>query len=85
MNLTKEGACGDLRTSIRTYQSIANTVYAGVPASLSITYLTILELWVACDKSACHIYPLLQKYSPEVQLSELQCLVLPLRCQLKRL
>jgi hypothetical protein len=85
INLAKEGACGDLRSSIKAYHSVANTVYAGVPASLSIMYLTILELWVACDKSACHIYPLLQKFRPEVQLSELQCLVLPLNCQLERL
>jgi hypothetical protein len=84
-NLAEEGACEKLRNSIRTYHSIASTVYTGVPASLSIMYMTILELWVACDKSACHIYSLLRKYGPEVQLSELQCLVLPLRCQLERL
>jgi hypothetical protein len=85
MNLAKGGACSELRSSIKMYHSVANTMYAGVPASLSIMYLTILELWVACDKSACHIHPLLQKFRPEVQLGELQCLVLPLKCQLERL
>lgn len=84
-NLAEEGACGHLRSSIKMYHFVANTVYTGVPASLSIMYLTILELWVACDKSACHIYPLLRKYKPEVQLRELQCLVLLQRSQLKRL
>jgi hypothetical protein len=48
-------------------------------------YLTVTELWVACDKCACRMYPLLQDYDPEVELSSFQSLSLPFKSQLERL
>jgi hypothetical protein len=45
-------------------------------------YLSLAELWVACDKSACRIYPLLCEYNPEVDLTKFQCLLLPHKSQM---
>jgi hypothetical protein len=48
-------------------------------------YLTVAELWIACDKSACAQYRLLSKYNYELCINEFQCLVLPLKHHLERL
>ncbi|KAF1930947.1 uncharacterized protein M421DRAFT_57599 [Didymella exigua CBS 183.55] len=77
--------CTELLILIRAYHSCAVSAYSDLPVSLSVMYLTVLELWVACDRAACDDVPLLSTYSPEIELAELQCLVLPLRTQMKRL
>ncbi|KAF2131741.1 hypothetical protein P153DRAFT_336326 [Dothidotthia symphoricarpi CBS 119687] len=77
--------CGKLRRLMTTYHCAASEAYAGIPISTSVMYLIILELWVACDKSACSIYPLLAKFDPEICMAELQCLLLPLKGQMERL
>lgn len=48
-------------------------------------YLTLLELWTACDRSACQVYPLLSNYDPDLTLDECQCLLLPIKRQMERL
>jgi hypothetical protein len=78
-------SCGELRRLMQVYHSSANSVYKRDPASLSIMYLTLCDIWVQCDILACEECPLLKEYDPEVQLDELQCLSLPLRTQMKRL
>jgi hypothetical protein len=78
-------ACEKLRTLMVNYYEIASGAYAGAPTGLSIMYLTLAELWVACDKCACAIYPMLAQYDPEVRLTEFQCLVLSQKSQLVRL
>lgn len=83
--LANETVCRDLRDLIEDYHCQASAAYTGIPVSLSIMYLTILELWVACDRSACHIYPLLTDYQPDVPLDETQCLALPQKRQMERL
>lgn len=77
--------CGELYALMQLYHAAARSEHVGVPASLSLMYLTILELWVACDRSACTLYPLLSEYDPELHLDELQCLILPYKSQMKRL
>jgi hypothetical protein len=84
-SLADENTCGNLRDLIESYHYHASSAYVGLPTSLSLMYLTILELWIACDKSACHIYSLLTSYQPDVPLDECQCLVLPLKRQMERL
>ncbi|KAL5118323.1 hypothetical protein ACEQ8H_003833 [Pleosporales sp. CAS-2024a] len=79
------GSCGALFDLIQRYHTIASTEYKDVPVSMSIMYLTLLELWIACDKVACSLYPLLSEYDPELVLMELQCLILPLKSQMERL
>lgn len=79
--------CRRLGDLIRAYYSTARELFSDsdTPASASIMYLTIAELWVALDRCACHIHPLLKEYNPEVDLSPLRDLSLPLRSQMERL
>jgi hypothetical protein len=84
-HIRMDDTCCMIRRAIQTYYPLAQTAYADVPASLSIMYLSLLELWVASDKSACTLHPLLCQYDPELRLQELQCLVLPLKSQRERL
>ena len=48
-------------------------------------YLTVMELWIACDKCACRMYPLLHDFDPEVELSSFHSLSLPFKSQLGQL
>jgi hypothetical protein len=81
----EDGSCGKLRVLMELYHRAASAAYAGIPVALSVMYLSLAELWVACDKSACCLYPLLCEYSPEVDLTELQCILLPHKSQMIRL
>ncbi|RMZ73552.1 very large low complexity [Pyrenophora seminiperda CCB06] len=81
----EDSSCGKLRVLIELYHRAASAAYAGIPVALSVMYLSLAELWIACDKSACRIYPLLLEYNPEVDLTEFQCLLLPHKNQMIRL
>lgn len=78
-------SCSQLRHLMEKYHSTAREMYAGIPASMSIMYLTLVELWIMSDRSACHIYPLLKDFEPEVYIDQFQCLSLPRKKQMKRL
>ena len=84
-HLHDENACSRLYGLITSYFGAASEAYARDPIGMSIMYLTVTELWVACDTIACNIYPLLFDYDPEVDLTEFQCLTLPLKSHLQRL
>lgn len=80
--------CEQLRLLLEEYFDCANSAYSGVsniPRSLSIMYLTAMELWIACDKCACRKYPLLHDFDPEVDISSFKALSLPFKSQLERL
>jgi hypothetical protein len=77
--------CGHLRDLIQTYHNIAAPTYEGLPESNSIMYLTIMELWIACDVFVCNVHPLLRDFAPEVPVELLQSLLLPLKAQMVRL
>ncbi|KAI0862115.1 hypothetical protein F4860DRAFT_513183 [Xylaria cubensis] len=47
--------------------------------------LTILQLWVALDKSAISCCNLLADYAPGIPAEALQSLILPEKCQMERL
>ncbi|KXH26599.1 hypothetical protein CSIM01_02900 [Colletotrichum simmondsii] len=79
------GSCTKIRSAIEGYHATASGLYAGNPESLSVMLLTILELWVACDKAAVHLFPMLRDYNPEIPTGVLQNLLLPLKSQIKRL
>ncbi|KAF4634555.1 hypothetical protein G7Y89_g3550 [Cudoniella acicularis] len=70
---------------IGSYHSTAKAVYLNNPESLSIMLLTMMELWVACDRSATTIYPLLLDYRTGFPQGLLDPLVLPKREQMNRL
>ncbi|KAF6803348.1 hypothetical protein CMUS01_15113 [Colletotrichum musicola] len=77
--------CSQLRHLIEGYHCVASSEYDGNPESTSIMLLTILELWVACDKAAVHAYPLLEDYGTGIPSGLFQNLLLPSRKQMERL
>ncbi|KAF2745418.1 hypothetical protein M011DRAFT_478936 [Sporormia fimetaria CBS 119925] len=83
--LSDETTCVQLRGLVILYHGMASRLYAQGPRGISVMYLTIFELYVACDKSACHIHALLKDYDAEIPLEQLQSLLLPRKSQLKRL
>jgi hypothetical protein len=85
MNIGRPDCTQKIRHLVQEYHHKATSTYKGMPLSLSIMHLTIMELWVACDKSACHIHPLLSGYDVEIPIESLHTLLLPLAGQMKRL
>jgi hypothetical protein len=67
------------------YFNTATKIYEGLPVSISVMYLVLLELWVACDSVVCSLYPLVKDYNPEICMDTFQCLLLPLQSQMQRL
>jgi hypothetical protein len=59
VNIQESDSCEALRRFMTEYHERACSTYENDPISMSIMYLTLLELWVACDKSACRVHPLL--------------------------
>ena len=87
-HISKFTTCEQLRQLLKDYFHCAVSAYSAgsdIPRSLSIMYLTVTELWVACDKCACYLYPLLNEFDPEVDVSSFQSLSLPFKSQLERL
>lgn len=81
----KATTCGKLRNLMESYHRSAAPYYSQNPEASSIMLLTILELWIACDKSACLIYAMLTDYEPEIPVELLQSICLPFKDQLARL
>ncbi|EHK23059.1 uncharacterized protein TRIVIDRAFT_230731 [Trichoderma virens Gv29-8] len=77
--------CMHLYDLAKTYYELSQRCYSGCPESLSIASLTILELWMACDKSACDQIPLIKDYSPQIPAELLQSLLLHSKVHLERL
>ncbi|OTA75927.1 hypothetical protein M434DRAFT_383777 [Hypoxylon sp. CO27-5] len=76
------GILGDL---IENYHRAALSHYGGNPEDISIMILTILELWVACDKSVVLICKLLEDYMPGIPTELLENLNLQSKLQMQRL
>ncbi|KAF2120460.1 hypothetical protein BDV96DRAFT_485186 [Lophiotrema nucula] len=77
--------CGKLYKALEQYYRMASSAYENDSYALSTMFLTAVELWIACDKSVCCLFPLLVRYDPEIPLPVLQGLLLPRRSQLERL
>ncbi|KAF2866821.1 hypothetical protein BDV95DRAFT_611492 [Massariosphaeria phaeospora] len=84
-HIGQTNTCEDLSGLLRAYYLFAKDAYTGIPAGLSLMYLTILELWVACDRSATQIHGLILDFDPEIETTLLQSLLLPHKHQLVRL
>ncbi|EPE04166.1 very large low complexity protein [Ophiostoma piceae UAMH 11346] len=81
----KPEVCGFLENLLYSYHKAASFHYGTNPENKSLMILTCLELWMACDKSATAVHPLLLKYDPGVPVRICQSLVLPLKSQMERL
>ncbi|CAH0002510.1 unnamed protein product [Clonostachys byssicola] len=84
-HLDDQSSCDQLYSTMEEYFYVANIGYKTRPEGQSIMLLTLLELWVACDRSAVTIYPLLLDYDPEVPTEICSSLLLRFRSQMKRL
>lgn len=76
---------GTISKTMEVYYDHASSAYSEAPEMFSVMLLTIMELWVACDRSACTNHGMLKDYRPEIPTELLQCLVLPYKSQMRRL
>ena len=84
-NLRHASTCTRLKESMQRYSEYAVPAYRNNPEAYSNMILTLVELWIACDRSACALYRLLTDYDPEFPQPILQSLLLPTRGQMCRL
>ncbi|KAK7942691.1 uncharacterized protein PG986_011804 [Apiospora aurea] len=84
-NIDKQNTCQNLSQMIVSYHSTASDIYRQNPFNLSVMWLSILELWVACDKAATQQVPLLTDYDTEIPTKLLEPLLLPSLPLMKRL
>lgn len=81
----QDSACSELSKLITNYHNTAVEKYMENPERMSRMYLTILELWIAIDKTTVHAIPSLRSYSPEIPIVVYQDLVLGSCSEMKRL
>ncbi|KAH1900111.1 hypothetical protein KXV57_008631 [Aspergillus fumigatus] len=84
-HISDEGTCNRVGTLLKNYYEIAITPYASNPEALSVMLLTVLELWIACDKSATRIHQILWDYDACIPVELFESLLLPFRSQMARL
>ncbi|KAK7426743.1 hypothetical protein QQZ08_006779 [Neonectria magnoliae] len=80
-----EQTCQKLSLLIQDYHALGSAWYASRPESASRMHLVILELWIAADKAAIHILPMLRDYEPEIPFQVYQALLLRFRDDMARL
>lgn len=81
----EEGTCSRLSKLMTRYHGTASSLYSHNPEALSVMLLTLLELWIACDKSAIHIHKALEDYDACIPIGVFQSLLLPFQSQMIRL
>ncbi|EFX03462.1 hypothetical protein CMQ_390 [Grosmannia clavigera kw1407] len=85
VNISNRATCPLVYELMQLYHNSASPTYIEDPEASSSMLLTVLELWVACDRSAVQRLPLLAEYIPDIPLQKLQTLVLPCLRDLERL
>ncbi|KAK1708175.1 uncharacterized protein BDZ83DRAFT_768810 [Colletotrichum acutatum] len=85
LNNASNDACSTIRHAMESYYGSASSFYAENPETTSIMLLTMLELWVACDKAAVRLCPLLAAFGHEISQGPFQNLLLPTHGQMVRL
>jgi len=71
-----ESRCVELAARIDGYISVVGDSYNSNTEEMSIMLLTVMELWVAMDISACAVFSLLLDYSPGIPPESLDVLQL---------
>ncbi|RYP92762.1 hypothetical protein DL770_001151 [Monosporascus sp. CRB-9-2] len=84
-HIDQSNTCEDLARLIDDYYTVANLRYENNPVNLSIMWITIMELWTACDKSVTKLYPLLKDHRVGLPEGLLEPLLLPVKSQMTRL
>jgi hypothetical protein len=85
VHISNEDTCQQLHDLIKNYYRVASPQYSRNPEAVSVMLLTILELWIACDKSAVKLPLLLGDYSTCVPMDLFKSLLLPYWSQMERL
>lgn len=80
-----EHDCVALAKLLESYQHIATCEYKGNPEAVSIMLLVSIEMWIACDRIATTICPLLHDYDTGIPMEPLQNLLLPSVYHMRRL
>lgn len=80
-----EHGCIALAELLKAYHALATVRYDKNPEALSSMLLTVFELWMALDRVATSICPLLAEYDAGVHAQVLQSLLLPLQHQMSQL
>ncbi|KAJ5252865.1 hypothetical protein N7489_003275 [Penicillium chrysogenum] len=81
----EEAACGQLGALMTRYFEKASAWYSDNPEATSVMLLTLLDLWIACDKSAIHLHGTLRDYDACIPVDCFQSLLLPFRSHMERL
>ncbi|GAB7331594.1 hypothetical protein MBLNU13_g02973t1 [Cladosporium sp. NU13] len=79
------GACQKLHDLMTQYHRLASGHYTNNPEGLSVMILTLLDIWVACDKVSVKTCAMLTDYAPEIPTDMLQNLLLPYPFQMEKL
>ncbi|KAF8475089.1 hypothetical protein BDZ91DRAFT_675137 [Kalaharituber pfeilii] len=90
INIAQETTCRELYNFLIAYVKAAKPEYEGNPLDTSLMFLTTMELWVAIDRIATTVCPLLKEYNCEMAPDEMEpdilsMLLLTTRSQLARL
>lgn len=85
VNISRDNACQMLAQQLYLYHSTAMHLYKENPESMSILVLTLVDLWIACDRAAVAACPLLEDYDPGIDPDLLHSLLLPLLADMQRL
>lgn len=84
-NQTKPNACVPFVSTMLSYHTAAKELYSSNPEAISVMILTLLELWVGCDKMAVHKFPLLLDYDPQIPIKVLESLLMSTEGHMSRL
>ncbi|KAL4944048.1 hypothetical protein BDV06DRAFT_220625 [Aspergillus oleicola] len=84
-HIGEESTCQKLGDLINQYYDVACSEYSKNPEATSLMHLTLLELWIACDKSAIYHHSDLANYGSCIPIGVFESLVLPFKSQLERL
>lgn len=74
--LNQLSALETVSSCMERYISVASETYSSNPEDLSIMVLTILQLWIALDRIATTLLPMLAEYPPEIPSTILEPLLL---------
>lgn len=78
--------CRELKVLMEQYHGTAKLLYKHNPEAMSVMFLTLLELWVAIDKTTVMSFSILNDYAVNMTpISLAQSFLLPLKSQLQRL
>ncbi|KAJ3543984.1 hypothetical protein NM208_g3286 [Fusarium decemcellulare] len=81
----EERSCQMLKSLLQSYHAAASKWYPKSPENASRMHLVIAELWVALDRAAVHVVPMLKLYHPEVYSEGWQALLLGSKDDMARL